>query len=56
MKILGIFGGVGAGLTLICIPFVAPGLKRAALPFIPATDYQMKNIELAISRHCTERR
>ena len=54
-KIAGLFGGFGLGITAVCVPFVAPGFKKVALPFIPATEYQMKNINLAIQRHCTER-
>ena len=38
------------------MPFVAPGFKKVALPFIPATEYQMKNIEMAIQRHCEDNR
>ena len=32
------FGGVAVGITAVCVPFVAPGFKKYALPFIPATD------------------
>ena len=32
------FGGVAFGITAVCVPFVAPGFKKVALPFIPATD------------------
>lgn len=36
--IAGSFGAVAFGITAVCVPFVAPGFKKYALPFIPATD------------------
>merc|ERR1712037_253674 len=55
VKIAAGFGGTALAITAVCIPFVAPGLKKHALPFIPATDLQLKNIKTALEKHGTNR-
>lgn len=42
-------GGVALGLTVICAPFVSPALRKFCLPYIPATNEQVKNIFLALN-------
>ncbi|CAF0934962.1 unnamed protein product [Didymodactylos carnosus] len=42
--LLGIFGGVGVGLTVLALPFVTPALRKHALPYVPATKEQITNI------------
>lgn len=42
--LLGIAGGCGIALTIVCYPFVSPALRRYTLPYIPATNNQLKNI------------
>lgn len=41
-------GGVGIGLSIICFPFVAPALRKICLPYVPATDAQLKNVMCAL--------
>ena len=53
--ILGVFGGTAIGILGVCVPFIAVTKKGASLPFIPATEWQMKNIESGITRHVTDR-
>ncbi|KAJ8681840.1 hypothetical protein QAD02_017632 [Eretmocerus hayati] len=43
-----ITGGVGVAITLVCIPFVAPGFRRICLPYVPATPEQVKNVLRAL--------
>lgn len=55
LKIAGLFGGTAFGILGVCVPFIAVTKKGASLPFIPATEWQMKNIEHGITRHVTDR-
>jgi hypothetical protein len=44
-KILaGISGLSAVGISILCFPFISPGFRKIALPFLPATDNQIKNI------------
>lgn len=43
-----ITGGIAAGLTIICVPFVSPALRKYCLPYIPATDTQVNNVFKAL--------
>ena len=52
---LGLFGGTAVGILAVSVPFIAVTKKGASLPFIPATEWQMKNIESGITRHVTDR-
>lgn len=36
------------GLTIICAPFVSPALRKFCLPYIPATNEQIKNVLIAL--------
>ena len=40
-------GGIGAGIMVLAAPFVSPGFRRFALPFVPATPVQLE----AVLRH-----
>lgn len=41
-------GGLAIGLSVICVPFVSPALRKFCLPYIPATKQQMYNIFKAL--------
>lgn len=41
---LGVSAAVCAGFTAVLAPFVFPGLRRFALPYIPASSHQVKNV------------
>ena len=38
------FGSVSIGLLAVSLPFVWPAFRRHVLPYIPATDTQIKNV------------
>lgn len=44
MKFKSIAGGIGIGLSVICVPFVAPAFRKYCLPYVPATTNQIENI------------
>jgi len=46
--LLGVFGAGVAGVTAVLVPFVLPGLRRVALPYIPASPAQVKNVFTAL--------
>mmetsp|Transcript_2795 Transcript_2795/g.8496 ORF Transcript_2795/g.8496 Transcript_2795/m.8496 type:complete len:231 (+) Transcript_2795:93-785(+) len=37
------FGGALVGISALLYPFVAPGLRRSSVPYIPATDSQLRD-------------
>ena len=37
-------GGVGAGIMVLVLPFVTPGFRRYALPYVPATTVQLERV------------
>ena len=41
-------GGIGAALSVICVPFVSPALRRVCLPYVPATTAQVENVLAAL--------
>ncbi|KAG8178652.1 hypothetical protein JTE90_028709 [Oedothorax gibbosus] len=41
---VGAFGTVALGLMAGCAPFVMPAFRRICLPYVPATDNQIKNV------------
>uniref|UniRef100_A0A0B7BBX5 Methyltransferase domain-containing protein n=1 Tax=Arion vulgaris TaxID=1028688 RepID=A0A0B7BBX5_9EUPU len=47
--LLGISGAVFAGVTAILAPFVIPGMRRFALPYIPASPAQINNVMQALA-------
>lgn len=47
--LLGLSGAVFAGVSAIMVPFVIPGLRRFALPYIPASHIQVNNVMRALT-------
>lgn len=45
---LGASGAVFAGISALLVPFVFPGLRKIALPFIPASAAQIQNVLTAL--------
>lgn len=43
-----ILGGIGVGLTVICIPFISPAIRKICLPYVPATNQQLQNVLQAL--------
>ncbi|KAL3270752.1 hypothetical protein HHI36_021277 [Cryptolaemus montrouzieri] len=46
--IIGITGGIALGVTLVCSSFISPAFRKYCLPYIPATDQQVKNVLIAL--------
>lgn len=42
--LIGTSAAVSIGITVVCFPFVSPALRKFTLPYIPATDSQLRNI------------
>ena len=42
-------GGSAIALSLICLPFVTPALRRICLPYVPATTTQVDNVMKAVA-------
>ena len=45
-----IAGGAALAISAVCVPFVTPALRRACLPYVPATDAQVSNVIRALDR------
>lgn len=41
-------GGAALALSVICLPFVSPALRRVCLPYVPATNSQIENVLKAL--------
>ena len=41
-------GGIATAISVICLPFVAPGFRKICLPYVPATNEQISNILRAL--------
>lgn len=41
-------GGAALALSVICLPFVSPALRRVCLPYVPATNSQVENVLKAL--------
>lgn len=37
------------GLTVVCVPFVSPALRKICLPYVPATTAQVENVFKALA-------
>ena len=37
-------GGIGAGIMVLALPFVSPGFRKFALPYVPATPVQLESV------------
>ncbi|KAE8748751.1 hypothetical protein FOCC_FOCC004554 [Frankliniella occidentalis] len=48
MVVAGITGGAALALSVICLPFVSPALRRICLPYVPATTSQVDNVLKAL--------
>ncbi|XP_023175633.1 ATP synthase subunit C lysine N-methyltransferase [Drosophila hydei] len=42
--LIGLTGGIGIGLSVVCASFVAPAFRKFCLPFVPATTEQIQNV------------
>ncbi|XP_053616987.1 ATP synthase subunit C lysine N-methyltransferase [Plodia interpunctella] len=42
-------GGLAAGVSIVCIPFVSPALRKICLPYVPATTEQLAGVTKALS-------
>lgn len=50
-----IAGGAAVGLSIICYPFVSPAFRKYCLPFVPATNNQLKNVFTLVRANSNER-
>ncbi|KAJ8873608.1 hypothetical protein PR048_024426 [Dryococelus australis] len=41
--------GAAVGLSIVCLPFVLPALRRVCLPYVPATTAQVQNVLAGLS-------
>lgn len=41
---VGAFAATGIGLLVGCAPFILPALRKVCLPYVPATDNQVRNV------------
>ncbi|ALC47422.1 CG3337 [Drosophila busckii] len=42
--LIGVTGGIGIGLSVVCASFVAPAFRKFCLPYVPATTEQIQNV------------
>ncbi|KAG6446847.1 ATP synthase subunit C lysine N-methyltransferase [Manduca sexta] len=42
-------GGLAVGVSIVCIPFVSPALRRVCLPYVPATTEQLAGVSKALA-------
>ncbi|KAH9641445.1 hypothetical protein HF086_006061 [Spodoptera exigua] len=42
-------GGLAVGVSVICVPFVAPALRKICLPYVPATTEQLVGVSKALA-------
>ncbi|XP_059050284.1 ATP synthase subunit C lysine N-methyltransferase [Achroia grisella] len=47
-----ITGGLGVGVSIICISFVSPALRKFCLPYVPATTEQLTGVTKALTGRC----
>lgn len=47
----GAFGAAAVGLMALSSPFVLPAFRKHCLPYVPATEEQLKNLTLAFRKH-----
>jgi len=46
--LIAVTGATAVALTVICVPFVSPALRKHCLPYVPATDVQVRNVLAAL--------
>lgn len=51
--LIGVTGGVGLGLSIVCASFVAPAFRKFCLPYVPATTEQIQNVLSFIPKNAT---
>lgn len=44
-----LLGGIATAISVICIPFLSPAFRKICLPYIPATNQQVRNIIQALN-------
>jgi methylase of polypeptide subunit release factors len=49
--LVGACGVAAVGISVVCFPFISPAFRKFTLPFIPATDNQLKNILSVLPRN-----
>ena len=49
-------GGSAIALSLICLPFVTPALRKVCLPYVPATTAQVENVMTALLKNPQSRK
>lgn len=42
-------GGLAIGVSVVCIPFVSPALRKVCLPYVPATTEQLTGVTKALA-------
>lgn len=42
-------GGLALGVSIVCIPFVSPALRKVCLPYVPATTEQLSGVAKALA-------
>ncbi|XP_063832859.1 ATP synthase subunit C lysine N-methyltransferase [Ostrinia nubilalis] len=42
-------GGLALGVSIVCIPFVSPALRKVCLPYVPATTEQLAGVTKALA-------
>lgn len=42
-------GGLALGVSIVCIPFVSPALRKVCLPYVPATTEQLSAVAKALA-------
>ncbi|PSN46061.1 Protein FAM173B [Blattella germanica] len=47
--LVGLSGGAAVAVSVICLPFVSPALRRICLPYVPATTTQIRNVMSALA-------
>ncbi|XP_063423262.1 ATP synthase subunit C lysine N-methyltransferase-like isoform X3 [Mytilus trossulus] len=46
--IVGVIGGLVAGVYVAALPFVVPAFRKVCLPFVPASESQVRNVLSAL--------
>lgn len=49
--VAGTFGAFGLALVAITTPFLLPALRKHCLPYVPATNNQLINLQKAFNKH-----
>ncbi|XP_011140823.1 protein FAM173B [Harpegnathos saltator] len=42
-------GGIATAISIICFPFISPAFRKICLPYVPATNQQIKNVIQALN-------